>query len=102
MENKKEDNTKDFNEAMKLLTWFRKGKGKNIKQNGRYDLEDLKAFYKIVYSKVKLKKKSFSKPFTLNLTTSCKHLGKEIFCHVCMDKYKDKIKEIIGRELILQ
>lgn len=51
----KKDTSKSFDDCMKQLTIYRRQKidsGESIK-NGCYYLEDLKAFYKIVYSKLR-------------------------------------------------
>jgi hypothetical protein len=56
----KKDTSKNFEDCIKQLTIYRRQKensGKPIK-NGCYTLEDLKAFYKIVYSKVMEVKKN--------------------------------------------
>lgn len=52
----KKDTSINFEDCMKQLTIYRKQKeDKNNMplKNGSYDLDDLKAFYKIVYSKSK-------------------------------------------------
>jgi hypothetical protein len=56
----KKDTSKNFEDCMKQLTIYRRQKidsGESIK-NGCYYLEDLKAFYKIVYSKLREVKKN--------------------------------------------
>jgi hypothetical protein len=50
----KKDTSINFEDCLKQLTIYRKQKeNKNnvALKNGSYDLDDLKAFYKIVYSK---------------------------------------------------
>lgn len=43
-----------------------------------------------------------TKPIYLNFTLPCEHKGVDTFCVKCFDKYADKIKEIIGRELFIR
>jgi len=49
------------------------------------------------------KRKYMGKLLTLDFRdlTPCNHDGKEYFCPICSDKYKDKIKRIIEKELFL-